>query len=179
MSSIEGFMWKECACRSHFYIVRSCRSRLLYQFAGWFRLFVPLLVLWTCKPSLKCWVSTLQTALQEHVNANQHFDSKSNHERGLKHFCFVTKLPLCMCGNHRLKPLTSVADLYEFHSKEIARTNDIKVWDVGCRMYLPCTRQHMQMYLSGQISVLVELVLKFVSIFEKTHSWEPLTIPQS
>lgn len=33
----------------------------------------------------------LCTALQEHVNADQHFDSKSDHERGLKHFFFCHK----------------------------------------------------------------------------------------
>lgn len=64
-----------------------CRIRLLAS-PLCCSLFVLLLVLWTREASLKCWVSVCK-ALQEHVNADQYFDSKYNHEKGVKHSFFL------------------------------------------------------------------------------------------
>lgn len=86
----------------------------------------------------------LCTALQERVNADQHFDSKSDHERGKNapFFVCVAKLPRCMVGAH--KPWT--IDI--FRSAAHIPRQSCNQWAESWRCWAPwAARLHMVMSL--------------------------------
>lgn len=86
-----GFLWKECACRCHWCVSQvveavDCEMCLLASA-------VSLSCCWFFEPARPHSSVEFQlcTALQDRVNADQHFDSKSDHERGEQHFFLCLK----------------------------------------------------------------------------------------
>lgn len=100
---------------------------------------------------------------------------------GVKHFFFfVTKLLLCMGGNHRPKPLTYAADGNSTVRTPLHRIKQKTGMWAPPHIYTALDNYICKCILSGQITELVELMLKVVTVFERnlqlrttTHVFSP------